>query len=507
MATMISPLQRAVLVGADRPAVRCGALELTYAQMWERCRRLACALHDLGLEDGDRVAVVSPNCHRYLEIYQAVPGSGMVLVPLNQRHTDGELRYALEDAGAKALFAGRPAADLPPCVRHVVDLGEGYERLLAAAEPADDLGDGVVEDDLAGLFYTGGTTGASKGVMLRHRSLVANAFHLQAQLPFDAETCFLVVAPMFHLAGTLAVLATVWHGGRHVVMEAFEPGATLDLIERERVTVTQVVPTMLAAMCDEQLERPRDVSSLRMLTFGGAPSATETLRRARRAFPGAGLMTMYGATETAPLVTILPGLHRLLDTPRVGSCGRAAIGVEVEVIGDDGAIAPRGEVGEVTVRGPNVMAGYWNKPEQTDAVLRDGWYATGDMGRMDEEGYLFLVDRAKDMIVTGGENVYSTEVEEVLFRHPAVREAAVFGVPDARWGEAVHAVVVPRDGSHPPAEDELIAWCRESIAGYKVPKRVEVRAEPLPKSGAGKVLKRELRAPFWQGREASVSGA
>jgi long-chain acyl-CoA synthetase len=503
---MIWPLRRAVQVAPGRPAVRFADVELTYAQTWERCRRLVGALRSLGVERGDRVAVVAQNSHRYLELYQAVPGAGMVLVPLNHRHAGAELRYALEDAGARVLFAARPVPDLPDCVEHVVDAGEGYEELLAGVEPADFPAD-VAEDDLAGLFYTGGTTGASKGVMLRHRSLVANAFHLQAQLPFDAETRFLVVAPMFHLAGTLAVLATVWHGGRHVVMEAFEPGATLDLIERERVTVTQVVPTMLAAMCDEQLERPRDVSSLRMLTFGGAPSATETLRRARRAFPGAGLMTMYGATETAPLVTILPGLHRLLDTPRVGSCGRAAIGVEVEVIGDDGAIAPRGEVGEVTVRGPNVMAGYWNKPEQTDAVLRDGWYATGDMGRMDEEGYLFLVDRAKDMIVTGGENVYSTEVEEVLFRHPAVREAAVFGVPDARWGEAVHAVVVPRDGSHPPAEDELIAWCRESIAGYKVPKRVEVRAEPLPKSGAGKVLKRELRAPFWQGREASVSGA
>jgi long-chain acyl-CoA synthetase len=502
---MIWPLRRAVRVAGDRPAVRFGSVELTYAETWERCARLAGGLRGLGLERGDRVALVAQNSHRYLELYQAVPAAGLVLVPLNPRHTDAELRYALEDSGARVLFASRPVAGLPASVEHVVEGADGHEALLAGAEPAG-FPDDVGEDDLAGLFYTGGTTGRSKGVMLRHRSLVANAMHFQAALPFGADTCFLVVAPMFHLAGTIAVLATVWHGGRQVVMEAFDPGAMLDLIESERATVTQVVPTMLAAMCDEQLERPRDVSSLRVLTFGGAPSATETLRRARRAFPDAELMTMYGATETAPLVTILPGLHRLIDAPQARSCGRPAVGVEVRIVDADGAEAPPGEVGEVTVRGPNVMAGYWDKPEQTAAVLRDGWYSTGDMGRLDEEGYVYLVDRAKDMIVTGGENVYSTEVEDVLYRHPAVREAAVFGVPDERWGEAVHAVVVAREGARPSPE-ELVAHCREAIAGYKVPKRIELRDEPLPKSGTGKVLKRELRAPFWEGRESAVSGA
>jgi long-chain acyl-CoA synthetase len=502
---MIWPLRRAVRVAGGRPAVRFGPAELTYAETWERCRRLAGALHALGVRRGDRVAVVAQNSHRYLELYQAVPGAGHVLVPLNQRHADGELRYALEDSGARVLFAAREVHDLPACVEHVVDARDGYEALLAGAEPAD-FPDDVGEDDLAGLFYTGGTTGASKGVMLRHRSLVANALHFQAALPFGPDTCFLLVAPMFHLAGTIAVLATVWHGGRQVVMESFDAAAMLDVVEREAVTVTQVVPTMLAALCDEQLERPRDVSSLRVLTFGGAPSATQTLRRAREAFPQAELMTMYGATETAPLVTTLPGLHRLLDAPQARSCGRPTVGVEARVVDGDGGDAAPGEVGEVTVRGPNVMAGYWNKPEQTDAVLRDGWYSTGDMGYLDDEGYLYLVDRAKDMIVTGGENVYSTEVEDVLYRHEAVLEAAVFGVPDERWGEAVHAVVVAR-GDHDPSPEELIAHCREAIAGYKVPKRIELRAEPLPKSGAGKVLKRELRAPHWEGRESAVSGA
>jgi acyl-CoA synthetase (AMP-forming)/AMP-acid ligase II len=329
--------------------------------------------------------------------------------------------------------------------------------------------------------------------------------HLQAVLPFEPDTCFLVVAPMFHLAGTLAVLATVWHGGRQVVMRAFDAAGLLDLVERERVTVTQVVPSMLAAMTDAQLARPRDVSSLRYLTFGGAPSATETLRRAHRAFPGAELATMYGATETAPLVTAVRHLERRLETPRARTCGRPLIGVEARIV-DPGNRTPlaAGEVGEVAVRGPNVMLGYWNKPEQTDDVLAGGWYHTGDLGRIDEEGYLYLVDRAKDMIVSGGENVYSTEVEDVLYRHEAVLEAAVFGIPDERWGEAVHAVVVLRSAV---SEEELIRHCRAEIAGYKVPKAIELRTEPLPKSGAGKVLKRELRAPYWEGRESMVSGA
>jgi long-chain acyl-CoA synthetase len=384
---MIWPLRRAVQVAPDRRAVAFEGESFTYAQMWERCRRLAGGLRALGLERGDRVAVVAQNSHRYLELYQAVPSAGLVLVPLNHRHSDRELGYALEDSGARALFTARDIGSPPACVEHVVDATEGHEALLAGADPADGFPDDVGEDDLAGLFYTGGTTGASKGVMLRHRSLVSNALHLQAALPFEPDTCFLLVAPMFHLAGTLAVLATVWHGGRQVVMPAFDAGGLLDLVERERVTVTQVVPSMLAAMCDEQLERPRDVSSLKFLTFGGAPSATETLRRARRAFPDAELATMYGATETAPLVTTVRHVERLLDGPKARSCGRPLVGVEARIVDpDDRTPVPRGEVGEVAVRGPNVMIGYWNKPEQTHAVLVDGWYHTGDLGRLDREG-------------------------------------------------------------------------------------------------------------------------
>jgi long-chain acyl-CoA synthetase len=504
MTTMIGPLRRAMAVGPERCAVRCGDVELSYRQMGERAGRLVGALHGLGIGAGDRVAVVGPNCHRYLELYQAIPGAGMVLVPLNQRHTAAELGYALKDSGAKVLFAATGIEHPDGLVEHVFDLGDGYEDLIAGAAPAA-FPDGLSADTVAGLFYTGGTTGAAKGVMLTHRNLVANALHFQAAWAFGPDTCWLIAAPLFHAAGSIAVLATVWHGGRQVMLRAFDPGTALDLIEAQRVSATLLVPTMLAAISDEQLTRPRDVGSLSLLSHGGAPVATETLRRAHAAFGAAELMHLYGTTETAPIATILPHEERVLDAEQARSCGQPAVGVEVVVLDlITGAPAPAETVGEVAIRGENVMQGYWNKPEATAAALSDGWYRTGDLGYMDDRAYLYLVDRARDMIVSGGENVYSTEVEEALYRHPGVLEAAVFGIPDERWGEVVYAVVVPRDEV---TEAALLDHCRALIAGYKLPKRIELRTEPLPKSGAGKVLKRELRAPFWEGRQSMVAGA
>ncbi len=503
MVTMANPLERAVQVGAQRTAVRCGDVQFTYAQTAERCKRLVAGLRGLGLGTGDRVAIVGPNCHRYLELYQAVPSAGMVIVPLNARHTSAELRYAIEDGGVRVLFSAVGDMGVADAVEYVIDLDEGYEQLLARSFP-EEIRTEVDENDLAGLFYTGGTTGASKGVMLSHRNLVANATHLGMCLPFTADTRFLIIAPLFHAAGSVAVLSTVWSAGLQVTLEAFDPARALDLIEQHAITHTLVVPTMLAAMSEEQFARPRDVSSLRHLGHGGSPIAAETLRRAHAAFPSAALLHVYGATELAPLATLLPNEELVLDTERVRSCGQPAVGVEVVVVGSDGARQKAGEVGEIAVRGPNVMLGYWNKPAETAAALVDGWYRSGDLGFQDEEGYVFLVDRAKDMIVSGGENVYSTEVEDASYKHPAVLEAAVFGVPDAKWGEAVYAVVVPRS---PVEADALIEHCRELIAGYKIPKHIDVRDEPLPKSGAGKVLKRELRSTYWESADADVAGA
>jgi long-chain acyl-CoA synthetase len=446
--------------------------------------------------------VIGPNCHRYLELYQGVPGAGMVIVPLNARHTPLELCYALEDAGVRVLFSDVEVPDLPSCVEHVFDLRVGYETLLADA-PERPFAD-IDENELAGLFYTGGTTGKSQGRDAHAPQPDREREPLPVGVAVRGQHRWLVAAPMFHAAGTTGVLAAVWQTGHHIMLPTFDPVAALDLMAAEDVTDVLFVPTMLAAVADEQLLRPRELPALRGILHGGSPIATETLRRAHAAFPGVELFHAYGATETAPLVTALRHEELLLDDPCVRSCGQPLPGVEIELRSTFGEPVALGDVGEVHVKGANVMAGYWNKPTQTAEVLGDGWYRTGDVGYLDDHHRLYLVDRAKDMIVTGGENVYGTEVEEALYAHEAVLEAAVFGVPDDRWGEAVYAVVVPRTDVDP---ELLIAHCRERIAGYKVPKQIELRAEPLPKSAAGKVLKRELREPHWQGRTAAIAGS
>ena len=504
MHTFYHPLQHALQNGAGRVAIIDGDSTFTFAQLAQRCSRLAGGLRGMGLAAGDRVAILAANSHRYLETYVSVPAGGLVIVPLNTRHASAEVRYALQDSGARVLITDRDATPYLDLVQHIIHVDADYETLLARAVPWP-LGADVTEQDLAGLFYTGGTTGAAKGVMLSHRNLLANACHWLIAAPQDEDDRVLVIAPLFHAAGSNGVLANIWTGGCQVPLATFDAGRALDLMQQHRITATLGVPTMLAAMAEEQLARPRDVSSVRLIAHGGSPIATQVIRRTHEAFPGAEMIELYGATELSPLTTAQTGEQKLIDDPRARSCGRAVLGCDVRVLDPEGKEVPCGTVGEVVVRGPNVMVGYWNKPEQTAAVLKDGAYWSGDLGYLDDAGFLFLVDRSKDMIVTGGENVYSTEVEEVLYRHAAVLEAAVFGVPDDRWGEVVHAVIVPREGCAAVDPREIIDFCREYIAGYKVPKTVQLRIEPLPKSGPGKVLKRELRAPFWAGRDRGVS--
>ncbi len=503
MTTFADPLRRAVQVAPAKTALISETGQVSFAQLSQRAARLAGGLRALGLKDGDRVAILAANSHQYIETYVGVPAGGLVVVPLNTRHAQAELTYAIKDSGAKVLFTDRDPKQFADLVEHVITVPDGYEKLVAKAKEYP-LGEGVTENDLAGLFYTGGTTGASKGVMLSHRNLIANTYHWLAACPQFAEDNVLVMAPLFHAAGSNAVLANIWTTGLQVTLAAFDPAKALDLIEKHAITVTLGVPTMLAAMAEEQIARPRKVDSLRSIAHGGSPIATEVIRRTHQAFPTASLLEVYGATELSPLCTALMNEERLIDSPLARSCGRSMPGCDVRILDADGNEVARREVGEVVVRGPNVMQGYWNKPEQTAAVLKNGAYWTGDLGYMDEDGYVFLVDRSKDMIVTGGENVYCTEVEDVLYRHPAVLEAAAFGVPDAKWGEAVHAVVVPRPEHNNVDPREIIAFCREHIAGYKVPKGIDIRTEPLPKSGPGKVLKRELRAPFWEGQDRNV---
>jgi long-chain acyl-CoA synthetase len=504
MHTFASPLERAQWVASDSCAVIFEDRRRTYAELGERCRRLAGALRRLGLQRGDRVAVHALNSDQYLELFLAVPAAGLVLVPINARLADPEVVAILENSGARVMFSDRDSYGLEADVERVVRIPDGYEALIEGADEVA-LGKGVDEGDLAALFYTSGTTGAAKGAMHSHRGLLASAQNFMSTWPFGPETKWIICSPMFHTGGILGVLATVWHGGCHVILPAFKPDLALDCIERERVTHTLMVPTMLAAATEAQFAQPRDVSSLRYLSHGASPIALATLRRAHRAFPDAELLHVYGTTETTPITTLMRHEERLLDEPEVRSCGKPAVGVDARIVDEDARDVPSGVVGEVVVRSPSVMLAYWQRPRETAEILRDGWYWTGDLGYRDAHANIFLVDRAKDMIVTGGENVYCAEVESALYDHPDVLEAVVFGVPDDRWGEATHAVVVPR---HPGlSSDELIAHCRTRIAGFKVPKAIEICAQPLPKSAAGKVLKRSLRDPFWAGREAKVGGS
>jgi len=501
MYTFTQPLTRALDTAAGSCAVVCQDNRRTYAELGARCRRLAGAMRKLGLAPQDRVGVVALNSDRYLELYLGLPAAGYVLVPVNSRLAPAEMRAILDDAGVSVVFAD---AEYPGTdgVDQVLTIPDDYEDLLAAADELP-FNDAVTENDLAALFYTSGTTGAAKGAMHTHRSLVSSGLHFMATWPFDRQTRWLVASPMFHTGGILATLATVWAGGTHVIMPRFDPDLAVDLIEREAVTHTLLVPTMLAAAAGAQLARPRDVSSLRYLSHGASPISAETLRRTRQAFPAAELLHVYGTTETTPITTLLPHEERILDTPLVRSCGQPAMGVEMRVVNDAMEDLPPGAVGQMAVRSPSVMAGYWRKPEATAEVMHGDWYLTGDLGYRDEQSYVYLVDRAKDMIVSGGENIYSTEVEDALGSHPAVREVAVFGVPDPRWGEAVYAVVF---ASQQVTADVLAAHCRQRIAGFKVPRRIELRAEPLPKSAAGKILKRDLREPHWAGQQTQVSG-
>jgi len=501
MQTFADPLIRATQVAENRTAIISEGRRFSHTELQSRCRRLATVLKDKGAQPGDRIAILAANTNHYVESYLAIPAAGFVIVPLNTRHAVPELRYAIEDAGATILLTDRDPGALGELCETTVSIPDEYEALIESADEAE-LGDDITEDSLAGLFYTGGTTGASKGVMLTHRNLIANTFNFMTMAPPSMDSVYLVMAPMFHAAGSNGILGGVWTGSCQIPLKVFDPATALDFIEKYRVTHTLGVPTMLAAIAELQHAEPRDTSSLRMVAHGGSPVATEVVRRATEAFPTAEFVHVYGMTEASPLVTGLRNEQELLNHDRSRSCGQALIGVQVRIIDESGDEVPRGEVGELAARGSNIMKGYWRKAEQTDEVLKDGWYRSGDMGYMDDEGFVFLVDRAKDMIVSGGENVYCTEVEEALYKHPAVLEAAVFGVPDEDWGEAVHAVVVPRESV---TSDELIAFCRDHIAGYKLPKAITLSNEELPKSGPGKILKRELREPFWQGHDAKVN--
>jgi long-chain acyl-CoA synthetase len=491
MNTFGSPLRRAEMCFAGRPAlvdIRSGGVH-TFREVAERARRIVALLHDLGLERGDRVAVLAEGSPRYAELYQAVPMGGFVLVTLNSRYTLPELEAACNDCAPRILFTDRPPESVQTLAPVVLPMGLELDDTLTDVPIHADWA--IDEDDPAVVFYTGGTTDRAKGVVLSHRSKLSDAMSLITSVELHHEDRWLVMSPMFHAAGSFNILPCVWVGSTQYFLPRFDAEAALLAIEEYQLTITFGVPTMLQALSDAQRRVGADVSSLRLLGHGGAPITSSVLRDTIEAFPTTEICSMYGSTETAPLVTV--GRHQELQigSEEATHAGIPVMGVDVDILDSDGRPVDCGTIGEIVVAGPNLMSGYWNKPDSTAQVLRSGSYWSGDLGRLDDKGNLYIVDRRKDMIITGGENVYGVEVEDALTSHPSVLEAAVIGAPDDRWGEIVVAVVVV---AREVSAEELDSHCRSYLAGYKVPRRYVMREAALPRSAAGKLLKRELRA-------------
>lgn len=516
---LTQPLHRAVTLHPDRIVARFGQRQTSFKQFAERVSRLAGALQALGAKPDDRVAILSLNSDRYLEYMMAVPWAGAVLNPCNIRWSVAENRYALEDSDTHILlvdetFKGAAEAlrSQSKVLREIIYTGDGqtpegmhnYEALIQKSDPVPDaLRRG---DDLAGIFYTGGTTGFPKGVMLSHNNIVSCGLQIMAEQVVTMNGVYLHVAPMFHLAD-IGIAQAVWLAGNtHTILPMFNPEQVLECIARDRVTDVLLVPTMIQMLVDHPgMKQPRDLSSLRKVVYGASPISEAVLNRAFEVLPGVGFIQAYGMTELSPVATVNSAYNHTEEGRKLGklrSAGRASYCCEVRIVDINDNEVPRGAVGEVVVRGPGVMQGYWNKPDLTAQAIRNGWMHTGDGAYMDEDGYIFIVDRMKDMIISGGENVFSVEVENAIAQHPAVATSAVIGVPSEKWGESVHAVVVLKPGQS-VTEEDLIAHCKTLIAGYKCPHSVEF-SEALPLSGAGKVLKTKLREPFWKGRERNV---
>ena len=515
-------LKHAKKISGNREAVVCGETRYTWDVFDQRTDALARGLASLGVQRGDRVAVLMLNCHRYLELYYACARMGAVIVPLNIRLARPEIVFILNDSEAKVLVVDKTFAsyiagrDTVPSLESVIYSGDvtpvdmiNFEDVVTGGSHMQETVDQEMDDDdLAGLYYTGGTTGRAKGVMLSHKNIISNAFNTLVATGYNQRDTWLHAAPMFHLADVGSTFAITMVGARHVFIPMFNPVHVLEAIQQEKVTCTILVPTMVNAVLNHPDADTFDLSSIRRLIYGASPMPLEVLKKGLRKW-GQIFMQGYGMTETAPLLTGLDTWEHIVDgapeqARRLNSVGKEALGVEVRVVNAGGEDVQPGEIGEIIARGPNIMLGYWRMPEATSAAIVDGWMHTGDLATVDEENYIYIVDRSKDMIISGGENVYSVEVENALYTHPAVLECAVIGIPHDMWGEAVHAIVVCKPGMSVTGE-ELIAHARTQIAGYKVPRSVEFQSEGLPKSGAGKILKRNLREKYWAGKSKNVN--
>ena len=496
-----------------------GERRRTWAELVERIACLAGGLTGMGLAPGDRVGIIALNSDRYLEVLFAVPWAGGVVVPVNYRWSAAEIAFSLSDSGASVLFVDNEFWSLVPELRRRVDHDLKIICIDAELDDRDANHDELVESSdaieeypnlagtVSGIFYTGGTTGRSKGVMLTHENHVSNTLQLITMVGALPETIYLHAAPTFHIADALYVYLITHIGGRHIFMPRFEPAACAQAMQDHRVTDTILVPTMIQMWLEQPGFEKFELKAFQRLFYGASPMPEAVAVDLVEKLPWVSAFHLYGQTEAAPLLTALPSRYHTAEGPDAGrlrSCGRALPAVELKIIDEKGHEVPRGTVGEIIARGPNIMKGYWGRDDLTKEAVRGGWLHTGDAAYMDDGGFFFISDRLKDMIISGGENIYSTEVENALYEHPDVGQCAVIGVPDDKWGERVHAVVVPSEGATPDA-DVLMAHCRGLIADYKCPRSISFRNEPLPLSGAGKILKTELRKPFWESRNRQVN--
>lgn len=494
-----------------------GATRLTWSEVNACACRLANHLRGWGIYQGDRVAILAENSHRYIETYFALAKAGIIAVPLNYRLTARELTYLINHSGSRALLLEESYLPMISQIKGdilgvsrflVMDTTvpglDSYEEVLAQASADEPVAE-VSEHDTFAILYTSGTTGLPKGAMLTHRNFLNNCVNQALADRSRPDDIAFPPTPWYHAGALFFGLTYMYLGCTVVVQRKFEPGEFLALVERENVTTTLLIPTMLNMVLHHSDFDRYGLRGLRLIFYGGGPMPVPLLKQAIERI-GCGFTQGYGLTETLEATFLVAEDHVLDGTParerRLASGGREAANVEVRIVDDNDRPLPRGELGEIVVRSASVMKGYWLNPQATADTLRDGWCHTGDIGYLDEDGYLFVVDRKKDMIISGGENIYPREIEDVLYTHPTVLEAAVIGIPDEKWGETVLAVVALRPGAT-ATEEELLRYCAARLAGYKRPRRVEF-VESLPKNPSGKVLKRALRQPYWHGKERQV---
>ncbi len=500
----------------DEPALVMDDEYVSYRQLDHRSNKVANGLLSQGLRPGDRVGYLAKNDAVYFEILFGTFKARSVMVGLNWRLAGPEIAYILNDSKTRVLFVGPEFIDLVEGIRDEVP---GLETVITLSEPhgawpsyaswmygqlgSDPHLPSAPDDDTIQL-YTSGTTGHPKGVQLTNENYITlmEAGSAAGYADWSPEEVNFVCMPVFHVAGANIGLLGLAQGCMNVILKDVDPGVILELIEKHKINKMFVVPAVINFLLLHPASKSRDVSSLDMIIYGASPIAEDTIKEAKALF-GCDFVQLYGMTETCGAGTYLPAADHDPARGKLRSCGIAPPGIQVRVVDGAGNPLPTGEVGEIVIKGRMVMKGYWNNPSATQKSVIDGWMHTGDAGYTDEEGYLFIYDRVKDMIVSGGENIYPAEVENALFAHPAVADAAVIGVPDEKWGEAVKAIIVLKDGMS-ATEQEIREFVRTKIAGYKVPKSVDF-ADVLPRNPSGKVLRRELRAPYWQDSDRQVN--